>query len=64
MLAAVLGGAAIVATAATGLAFGQEKTGTAASSGMNLGATSTESTPPSTPATPVAVPAIRGPAKK
>jgi hypothetical protein len=59
---AVVGGSAVVTLGVLGAALGQERASdvTVASSGS--GATSTVSQPPTAPATPVATPAIKGPA--
>ena len=59
MLAAVGGGAAVVALGALGL-HQDAPAMTAKSGNMNVGQTSTETTPPTAPAVSVAVPAIRG----
>lgn len=61
MLAAVVGGSAVVAAGALTLAIGQEPAAPAVvtSSGMTVGATSTQETPASTPTTSVAVPAVK-----
>jgi methylthioribose-1-phosphate isomerase len=61
---AVIGGSAIVAMGAIGMAVGQEHTTSDAviSSGMSTGATVTQSTPPTALATSAAVPSIKGPA--
>jgi hypothetical protein len=65
MLSAVVGGSAVVAMAALGAAVGQQAdshtTFTAAK--MNVGATSTETTPSAVPAVAKAAPAIKGPAR-
>jgi hypothetical protein len=61
MLAAVIGGSAVVAMGALTMAITQEQ-GTAATvtgSGMTVGATSTQETPASTPATTFAAPAVK-----
>jgi hypothetical protein len=64
LFAAVIGGSAVVALAALGIAIGQESAGDAVakSSSMSIGKTTTQTTPPSAPATGAAVPAIKGPA--
>ena len=62
--AAVIGGSAVVALAALGVAIGQESggDGIAKSSLMSVGGTTTQTTPYSAPALGVAQPAIKGPA--
>jgi hypothetical protein len=65
MLSAVIGGSAIVAMGALSMAIGQEQAGPdaiAKSTTMSVGATSTETTPPTVEATSMAVPTIKGPA--
>lgn len=63
MLAAVIGGSSVVTMAALGVAIGQERADVLmTSSDMNLGATSTQTTPSTAPATAVAKPTIKGPA--
>jgi multidrug efflux pump subunit AcrA (membrane-fusion protein) len=64
MLSAVIGGSALVAMGALSMAFGQEPTGTdtIAKSTMSVGATSTQTTPPTVEATSRAVPVMKGPA--
>ena len=64
MLSAVIGGSALVAMGALSMAIGQEQTGTdtIAKSTMQVGATSTQTTPPTVEATSMAVPAMKGPA--
>jgi hypothetical protein len=65
VLSAVIGGSAIVAMGALTMAVGQEQVGPdtlAKSTTMSVGATSTESTPPTVEATSMAVPAMKGPA--
>ena len=61
MLAAVIGGSAVVAMGALTMAINQEQAApaTVTSSGMTMGATSTQETPPSAPETTVAVPAVK-----
>lgn len=61
MLAAVIGGSAVVAMGALTVAINQEQaaSATVTSSGMTLGATSTQETPPTAPETTVAVPAVK-----
>lgn len=61
MLAAVIGGSAVVAMGALTIAINQEQAApaTVTSSGMTLGATSTQETPPTAPETTVAVPAVK-----
>src|ERR1700741_4318421 len=58
LMAAVIGGSAVVAAGALTLAIGQEHAGPAqlTSSGMTVGETSTQETAPSAPATSLAVP--------
>ncbi|MEE6168146.1 MULTISPECIES: hypothetical protein [unclassified Mycolicibacterium] len=58
-VAAMAGGAAVVALGALGL-LGHEQSSAVATSTMNLGATVTETTPPTAPATSMAVPGIKG----
>jgi hypothetical protein len=65
VLSAVVGGSAIVAMGALTTAISQEQAGPdtlAKSTTMSVGATSTESTPPTVEATSMAVPTIKGPA--
>jgi hypothetical protein len=64
MCAAVIGGSAMVALAALGVAIGQESGGAAEakSSSMSVGGTTTQTTPSAAPATGVAQPTIKGPA--
>ncbi len=61
MLAAVIGGSAVVAAGAVTMAISQEQAAPATftSSGMTVGATSTEETPPAAPETTLAVPAVK-----
>jgi hypothetical protein len=61
MLAAVIGGSAVVAMGALTMAIGQEQAtpATVTSSGMTMGATSTQETPPTAPETTVAVPSVK-----
>ena len=61
MLAAVIGGSAVVAAGALTMAIGQEQASpaTLTSSGMTMGATTTQKTPPATPETTIAVPAVK-----
>jgi hypothetical protein len=61
MLAAVIGGSAVVAVGALTMAISQEHASPAdlTSSGMTVGATTTQETPPGTPETTVAVPAVK-----
>ncbi|MGV9799304.1 hypothetical protein ACWDTP_14760 [Mycobacterium sp. NPDC003449] len=61
-LAAVAGGAAVVALGVYGAADGQSVQTKAAGSHMNVGQTSTETTPPKAPIISMAVPTIKGPA--
>lgn len=64
VFAAIIGGSAIVALGAMNAAFTQEHAGqdVAKSTTMTIGATSTETTPPTAPAVGEAAPAIKGPA--
>jgi len=61
MLAAVIGSSAVVAMGALTMASNQElkNPATVTSSGMNLGATTTQETPPAAPETTIAVPAVK-----
>jgi hypothetical protein len=61
MLAAVIGGSAVVAMGALTIAINQEHTtpATVTSSGMTMGATTTQKTPPTAPETTMAVPAVK-----
>jgi hypothetical protein len=61
MLAAVIGGSAVVAAGALTMAISQEQAApaTITSSGMTVGATSTQETPPTSPATTLAVPVVK-----
>jgi hypothetical protein len=61
MLAAVIGGSAVVAMGALTMAISQEQASPASltSSGMTVGATSTQETPPTSPATTLAVPVVK-----
>jgi len=61
MLAAVIGGSAVVAMGALTMAINQEQAmpGTVTSSSMTMGVTSTQETPPATPETTIAVPAVK-----
>jgi len=61
MLAAVIGGSAVVAMGALTMAISQEQAGpaTVTSSGMTVSATSTQETPPTAPETTMAVPAVK-----
>ena len=61
MLAAVIGGSAVVAAGALTIAISQEQAAPASitSSGMTVGATSTQETPPAVPETTIAVPAVK-----
>lgn len=64
--AAIVGGCAVVALGAlsVGVVEGQSAPASAAGAPqMQLGATSTETTPPAAPAVAEAIPAIKGPAK-
>ncbi len=64
LCAAVIGGSAVVALAGLGVSIGQDAGGDAVakSSSMTVGATSTQTTPSSAPATGMAKPTIKGPA--
>ena len=66
LLAAVIGGSAVVAMGALSMAFSQEQAApgmVAKSSSMTIGATSTTAKkPPTVEATSMAVPAMKGPA--
>jgi hypothetical protein len=65
MLAAIIGGSAVVAIGAMNVALTQEAhTGQdlAKSTTMTIGSTSTETTPPTAPAIGEAAPSIKGPA--
>jgi hypothetical protein len=63
LCAAVIGSSALVAMAAIGLMVAQDHDAyTAATSTMNIGSTSTETTPPKGPAVAMAKPAMKGPA--
>lgn len=61
MLAAVIGGSAVMAAGAVTMAITQEQPSsmTVTSSGMTVGDTTTQETPPATPATSLAVPAVK-----
>jgi hypothetical protein len=61
MLAALIGGSAVVAAGALTMAISQEQAApaTITSSGMTVGATSTQETPPTSPATTLAVPVVK-----
>lgn len=64
-LGAVLGGGAVLVMAALGVALHQGQSGPdaiAKSANVNVGATITETTPPTSPAITMAVPALKGPA--
>jgi hypothetical protein len=65
LLAAVIGGSGVIAMGALSVAVAQEQPGqesVAKSSSMTVGATTTETTPATVEATPMAAPAMRGPA--
>jgi hypothetical protein len=65
LVAAAVGGSAVIAMGAFSLAVTQEQAGSvtaAKSNSMNLGPTATMTTPPAIEATQMAVPAIKGPA--
>ena len=61
MLAAVIGGSAVVAAGALTMAISQQQAApaTITSSGMRVGATSTQETPPAAPETTIAVPLVK-----
>jgi hypothetical protein len=60
MLAAVIGGSAVVAAGALTMAISEQATpASITSSGMTVGATSTEETPPASPETTLAVPPVK-----
>jgi hypothetical protein len=60
LLAAVLGGSAVVAMGALTMAISQEQApATITGSSMTLGATSTQKTPPAVPETSLAVPVVK-----
>ena len=61
MLAAVIGGSAVVAAGALTMAISQERAmpATITSSGMTVGSTTTEETPPASPETTLAVPPVK-----
>ena len=67
LLVAVIAGSGVLTMGALAMAIGQEhaapSTVTGLDSGMTVGATSTQTTPPTVPETSMAVPAIKGPAK-
>jgi hypothetical protein len=58
MLAAVIGGSAVVAMGAVTMAITQDQA-TVASSGMTVGATTKQVAPPSAPETSIAVPTVK-----
>jgi len=65
LLVALVGGSGVLAIGALSAAFGQEQAGqesVATSSGMNVGSTTTETTPALVEATTMAAPAMHGPA--
>jgi hypothetical protein len=65
LLVAVIGGSGVIAMGALSAAFGQEQAGqesVAKSSSMNVGSTTTETTPPLVEATTIAAPSMKGPA--
>ena len=65
LLVALIGGSSVIAMGALSAVFGQEQTGQASvakSSTMNVGSTTTVTTPPLVEATTMAVPAMKGPA--
>jgi hypothetical protein len=61
LLAAVIGGSAVVAMGAVTMAITQEQAApaTVATSGMTVGATTKQETPPSVPETSIAVPTVK-----
>jgi hypothetical protein len=61
MLAAVIGGSALVAAGALTMAISQEQPSsvTVTGSGMTVGDTTTQETPPAAPETSLAVPAVK-----
>jgi hypothetical protein len=61
MLAALIGGSAVVAAGVLTMAISQEQAmpATITSSGMTVGATSTQETPPTAPETTIAVPLVK-----
>jgi hypothetical protein len=60
LLAAVIGGSAVLAMGAVTMAITQEATpAQVTSSGMTVGATTTQETPPAAPATSMAVPTVK-----
>jgi hypothetical protein len=63
LLAAVIGGSAVVAMGALTMATAQEQAtpATVTGSGMTVGVTSTQETPPTAPETSIAVPAVKAP---
>lgn len=63
MLAAVIGGSAVVAMGAVTVAITQEEATPAVvtSSGMTVGDTTKQATPPSSPETSIAVPTVKAP---
>lgn len=64
LLVALIGGSGVIAMGALSMAFGQEQDqqSVAKSSSMNIGSTTTETTPPLVEATTMAAPALKGPA--
>jgi hypothetical protein len=60
--AAVAGGSAVLALGAVSAALGAEPEGTPVAKSMEIGSTSTETTPSDAPATTMAVPIMKGPA--
>ena len=61
MLAAIIGGSAVVAAGTVTMAITQEPASSTnlSSSGMTVGATSTQETPPTAPETTLAAPALK-----
>ena len=61
-LLAVIGGSAVVTLGVLGVALGQDRTSDATVASPGSSSTATVSHAPTAPATPVATPAIKGPA--
>ena len=69
LLLAVIASSGVLTMGALAMAIGQEQAGPATltgsgMSGMTVGVTSTQTTPPTAPETPIATPALKGPAEK
>ncbi|MDT5210279.1 MAG: hypothetical protein QOF67_2694 [Mycobacterium sp.] len=64
MLVALIGGSGVLAMGALSAAFGQEQASqvSVAKASMNIGSTTTETTPPLVEVTTMAAPALKGPA--